>query len=230
MNQDPLNLYSILGVSPDSSPNEIKQAYLKRIRETHGDINGNTNVDVFMKVREAYALLSDPDKKLLYDEDGVIDAEAVKITKNDVYHNLAMAFNGITDNLLKHNEIDLKSFDILKQLRTNIITGLSRYEADISILNDNKQKILILRKQIKRKNAQEINLFDNTMSDRLKAIEGHLKDIQYQKQLGELMLTELEAYDSFIDIVHAWQTHTTEDGRPMYSDTSTSNDLFKFGA
>lgn len=58
MNEDN---YQILGVSEQADESEILEAYRKRVKETHPDINDNPNAaEQFKRVREAYiALLSE---------------------------------------------------------------------------------------------------------------------------------------------------------------------------
>jgi len=58
--------YSILGVSRDSSPDEIKKAYRKLSKQYHPDVNPD-GADKFKEIAEAYDTLSDPNKKQQYD-------------------------------------------------------------------------------------------------------------------------------------------------------------------
>ncbi len=58
----------MLGVSKDSTPDEIKKAYRKLAVKHHPDKGGDP--ETFKEMSSAYDVLSDPEKKELYDKYG----------------------------------------------------------------------------------------------------------------------------------------------------------------
>lgn len=62
--------YDILGVSKDSSADEIKKAYRKKAHQHHPDKGGDK--EQFQRINEAYQTLSDPQKRSQYDRFGSI--------------------------------------------------------------------------------------------------------------------------------------------------------------
>jgi molecular chaperone DnaJ len=65
-------LYDSLGVKKDATPDELKKAYRKLVREHHPDKNpGDAAAEAkFKEVQAAYDVLSDPEKRKQYDRYG----------------------------------------------------------------------------------------------------------------------------------------------------------------
>jgi DnaJ-class molecular chaperone len=77
------DLYEVLGLQDDCEESEIKKVYRKLSVKYHPDKNPDeASKKKFAEIRDAYEILNDPDKKILYDTGGM---EAVKkLEKNEV--------------------------------------------------------------------------------------------------------------------------------------------------
>ena len=70
-----MDYYEILGLSKGASDDEIKKAFKKKAMKFHPDRTGNdkTAEIKFKEAKEAYDVLSDPQKKSMYDQYGTKD-------------------------------------------------------------------------------------------------------------------------------------------------------------
>ena len=69
---DKRDYYEVLGVDKSAGASEIKKAYYKLAKQYHPDVNpGDAEAEKkFKEINEAYAILSDEDKKAKYDQYG----------------------------------------------------------------------------------------------------------------------------------------------------------------
>lgn len=69
------DLYAVLELPPKSPLGEVKKAYKRLARKYHPDLNpgDKSSEDRFKEISEAYAILSDPDKKKKYDTRGYVE-------------------------------------------------------------------------------------------------------------------------------------------------------------
>ena len=66
--------YEILGIKRGASQQEIKKAYRRLVKDAHPDKNKAPDAqDNFVKLTKAYDLLSDPERRRMYDNHGVTE-------------------------------------------------------------------------------------------------------------------------------------------------------------
>ena len=72
------NYYDILGVSENASESDIKSAFRKLSKKYHPDVNNEAGAEEkFKEINEAYSVLSDKEKRQMYDTFGTVDPNAM---------------------------------------------------------------------------------------------------------------------------------------------------------
>ncbi len=80
--------YETLGVSKSSSKDELKKAYKKLAKKYHPDISGDKSTEEkFKEISEAYAVLSDGEKRKMYDQFGHADFNQ-QFSQEDIFRNV----------------------------------------------------------------------------------------------------------------------------------------------
>src|SRR6476469_9762803 len=63
--------YEVLGITRNASQDDIKKAFRRLARQYHPDVNKESGADsMFKEINEANEVLSDPEKRALYDRFG----------------------------------------------------------------------------------------------------------------------------------------------------------------
>lgn len=87
------NYYDILGVSKGASPDEIKKSYRKLAAKYHPDRNKSSDAEAnFKRVSKAYEVLSDPQKKQMYDTYGS-EMPTGRMPGNENWDNMGQVFD-----------------------------------------------------------------------------------------------------------------------------------------
>ncbi|KAG0196100.1 hypothetical protein BGX28_000136 [Mortierella sp. GBA30] len=74
------DFYKVLGINKDASDSEIKKAYRKLALQMHPDKNGAPGADeAFKIVSKAFTVLSDPQKRAIFDQHGPEDGRSTGV-------------------------------------------------------------------------------------------------------------------------------------------------------
>ena len=91
--------YEVLGISKTASVNEIKSQYRKLALKFHPDRNKSPDAsEHFKEISEAYAVLSDPQKRQVYDQHGHAGVND-QYSREDIFQGANANFNDIFQDL-----------------------------------------------------------------------------------------------------------------------------------
>ena len=107
------NLYEVLKVNKDASPDEIKKAYRKEAMHSHPDAGGDP--EDFKALTIAFEILSDPNKRKEYDETGRTERRS-QTSPEDM---LVMFFNLVVEELIACEQ-PAEQVDLVAETRSKI--------------------------------------------------------------------------------------------------------------
>lgn len=139
-------LYRRLGITRSASQKAIKTAYREMAREVHPDAGGSD--EDFIKVQEAYRVLSDKSCKRHYDQTG----------------------EWLSTGIPEQTRVQQRGNDVLAQLFSDLLTKKKGEIVYIDVVQAIKQKINQMLKEVK-KQLEEIEVTQSAVDVILELIE-----------------------------------------------------------
>ena len=109
--------YAVLGVDRSADAGTIKRAYRARSKKVHPDAGGDA--DEFADLGAAYAVLSDPVKRLTYDRTGGVD----DVSQTADAHAITMIATLLEQLLADNQERETFDADLVALLRKALLVG-----------------------------------------------------------------------------------------------------------
>lgn len=199
------DLYKILGISRKASQDEIKKAYRALSKEHHPDKGGNE--EQFVKIQQAYEVLSDEKRKAKYDATGSIEKEA-----SFEQRFFGFVASQIIPMLEKAKDLE---FDFMKKAKAHVKELISVGEENLKELDYKISHFTKAVEKIKKKNGGE-NVMTNILNSKIASMEKIKEQVTNEKAFIQECLTALDEYEyiftesepplsrkglSFIDVV-----------------------------
>ena len=122
-----VDYYAVLGVTRESSEDEIRSAYRKLARQYHPDVNTADEASVrFREVTEAYEVLADPQRRQRYDMFGSTDG-AVGFGIDDLFNTF---FGG---EMRRRERGPMRGADLRMQLEIELIDAVRGGDRGIKV-------------------------------------------------------------------------------------------------
>ena len=177
-----MDLYKLLELSPDCTSEEIKHAYRTLAQIHHPDKGGDE--ETFKKIKMAYEILSDPQRRANYDATG--NYEQPRDINAEVMNELA--------NLLHHfiNRMDPITDDLIMMMKGDIIEGIKNVNNNIVEITKQIQKFELIVVRIKSKKQE--NMLRKFTQNHIDNINNTLKNMERRIELLNLMSENLMDY------------------------------------
>jgi curved DNA-binding protein CbpA len=173
------NHYDNLGIKPDATAAEIKRAYRDKAQTAHPDKGGDAAE--FAAIANAYDILKDPDRRLLYDMTGEDARPPMEI---EVQNNLLAMFN---KGLSSEDDLPVVEFACME-----FENRLEQIPGERKTHKARKKKLKAKRKTITAKGE---NLVHRIIDAELKNIAAALATLDHQTEVCKACLAELDRYD-----------------------------------
>jgi len=214
-------LYEILVVPKNASTIVIKEAFKKLAMEHHPDKGGDS--DEFIKVQQAYEILSDPKSRKLYDETGFIpnmNEESMIISK--AKNNLIQALRGIISS--QQFSMNPDRFDIMGYMRKLVSDNKDNITGILS--QKNKQIVLtqkVLKKLI-RKTKTDSSFLHDSINSMILEIQNEINQITTDLKTIDMMDSLIQDYSYDVSMEQMMTNFGTINGT---TSTVFSNGIYR---
>jgi molecular chaperone DnaJ len=135
--------YEILGVGRNASPEELKAAFRNLARKYHPDVNKEPDAEEkFKEMNEAYAVLSDPEKRAAYDRYGVEGLRGMggmpdftTVDFSDLFEEL-FGFGGFGSNRGRRRNVPRRGADLSYTVQLTFEEAVFGVDKEIEITRD----------------------------------------------------------------------------------------------
>jgi len=178
------DLYDLLNVAPDATPEELKRAYRQRASATHPDKGGDE--EEFKRVAAAYEVLHDPKKRQRYDETGEMN-EGLSIDQRALSF-LASGFASIVESA----GVDLLSCDIIG----NMHGALARAAIDLGGKRKSLKKcVIVWKKALSRIEVKDqVDFMTSVLQQKLLEVQVQLRKTEREGETVKRASEILEAF------------------------------------
>lgn len=200
--------YEILGVPRDVDAKDLKDAFKKRSKETHPDVNGTGDDAEFKNVKQAYDLLSNEEERAFYDATGLMRNVSEQQFRTQMFNCLKVSF----DDTIKQcfdDGIRITNFGILEHMRRSIQNGIDSIAEKIDTMKSQIDQLTEMRNVIKREDDEE-NLFSARMAEMIEEREKTLLEHVNAHKVVEMTLAEVNRYKSTTEMMMAMERERAE--------------------
>ena len=179
-----MDLYQLLDLPRNATFEEIKQKYRQLAQQNHPDKGGDE--ELFKKIKNAYEVLSDPERRKLYDDVGEINS--LKSAKEEALNEVVNCLRDLLPHINVHTE------DILQRMRHAVCERRGKLQNEQQWCQNVVNNLNILKLKFKHKTSP-VNVIDNFLREQINIRSGELAKITRNIEVMDAMLELLDEYE-----------------------------------
>lgn len=209
-----VDLYGLLGIRQTASQPEIKAAWRFAAKRSHPDSGGDP--DHFIRLTQAYNVLSDPERRATYDATGDFDGHAVDNSHSEMIQLLGSAL----DQVLGASGDGVEHVDIVVGMKRLIAERLRKSEALRDGTDSKLDALQKVRSRIVRQD-EEKNIFLDIIEGKIRHLAEEQRALRSAVRVTSRAVEELEHYSSIVDVIRfvqagLYRSNPTADQPPSF--------------
>lgn len=178
------NPYDILGVARDATSEQIKAAFRRQAQRYHPDRGDDGDSEFFIKVTDAFRILSNPKTRKQYDRAGKVKRKETNRINSAIKNCQSMFLSALND-----WRVDSGEFDVFDALVDNVKQNMKQAEKNIKGFKEDIKRMKALKKRIKPKNKKGTEiLFEGVLTDRIYGRQDDIERQQEELEIGKIMI------------------------------------------
>lgn len=171
--------YETLGIDQTATADQIKRAYRAKAKDAHPDKGGKQSD--FEPIVQAYEVLKDPARRLLYDNTGQDKQEPIETAAQALLLQLFNQAVAVEDDI-----------PVVRTVRAQIELGAAKIPESIKQLKARQKKLEAKRKTVKSKGPT--NIVHMIIDHHLKGIAGQIMNLEREAKVDKACLKALDKY------------------------------------
>lgn len=188
-----MTLYEILGLYPDATEEEIKDAYRRNSMIHHPDREGGDE-ETFKQVKAAYEVLSDPERRKRYDETGQTEEgpSEEEMLANAATNILVETLNSIPEWVTPTQD------DFIERMVKRVDSRINKLERDVALGESALSKVRkLLGRFIKKDKGR--NVFQDHLEREVVNLEAFLAEGTRRIALEVKLREYIQSYQFIMD-------------------------------
>lgn len=181
--------YETLGLRPDATEDEIRDAWRRRSKETHPDREGGSATE-FARVTEAAKILRDPYLRAEYDRTGALPPDGATIFGvGSTDHGALIALGAILGGIIIKSDQDPNFVDVMPHVVNTIDVKLGKIAEAIAKSERSLDRARRMRGRFRppadkpNKLDQMIALMEDEMKDQIERHKSRMEDLRRAKEI-----------------------------------------------